>query len=143
MSGRYDDIINMSRPVSRRGEKMAAGDRAAQFSPFAALSGYEEAVEETARLTDEKRSLTEEAVAALNEKLLTVLRHLHESPKIMVCYFVPDTRKSGGEYVTVKGSVKRIDEYESCLIMDGGRVIPLKDIREIEGRIFDTEEIEE
>ena len=138
MSGMYDDIMEKSRPLSRR-EKMPLGDRAAQFSPFAALSGYEEAVEETARLTDEKKSLTEDAVAALNEKLCTILRYLDESPEIRICYFVPDARKSGGEYVTVRGRVKRIDEYESCLIMDGGRVIPLEQIREIEGRIFDAE----
>ena len=142
MSGSYEDIIDMERPRSRRAEKMAIGDRAAQFSPFAALSGYEEAVEETARLTDEKKTLAEDAVAALNEKLNTVLRYLDKSPRLKICYFVPDIRKSGGEYVTVRGTVKRIDEYEGCLIMEDGRVIPIDRIREIEGRIFDIGSVE-
>ena len=139
MSGTYDDIIDMKRPLSRRADKMSISDRAAQFSPFAALSGYEEAVEETARLTDVKKTLTEEAVAAINAKLQVVLRHLDKGPRLKICYFVPDARKSGGEYVTIRGTVKRIDEYEGCLIMGDGLVIPLDQIREIEGKIFDID----
>ncbi|MBO5882962.1 MAG: hypothetical protein J6Q78_00975 [Clostridia bacterium] len=140
MSGIYDDIIDRKRPVSRRADKMSISDRAAQFSPFAALSGYEEAVEETARLTDEKKTLTDEAVAVLNAKLQTVLRYLDKSPKLKICYFIPDDRKSGGEYVTVRGVIKRIDDYEGCLFMADGLIIPLGQIREIEGKIFDVEE---
>ena len=139
MSGTYDDIIDMKRPLSRRADKMSISDRAAQFSPFAALSGYEEAVEETARLTDVKKTLTEEAVAVINAKLQVVLRHLDKGPRLKICYFIPDARKSGGEYVTIRGTVKRIDEYEGCLIMGDGLVIPLDQIREIEGKIFDID----
>ena len=136
MSGKYDDIINMEHPTSLKHPKMSRIDRAAQFSPFAALSGYEDAVEETARVTDEKRTLTDDEIDSINKKLNVILEHLRESPRVRIRYFVPDKRKDGGEYVTVTGTVKRIDEFESVILMSDGTLIPLADIRDIEGKIL-------
>ena len=136
MSGKYDDIINMEHPTSLKHPRMPRSDRAAQFSPFAALSGYEDAVEETARVTDEKRTLTDDEIDSINKKLNVILEHLRESPRVRIRYFVPDKRKDGGEYVTVTGTVKRIDEFESVILMSDGTLIPLADIRDIEGKIL-------
>ena len=136
MSGKYDDIINMKHPTSLKHPRMPRSDRAAQFSPFAALSGYEDAVEETARVTDEKRTLTDDEIDSINKKLNVILEHLRESPRVRIRYFVPDKRKDGGEYVTVTGTVKRIDEFESVILMSDGTLIPLADIRDIEGKIL-------
>ena len=136
MSGKYDDIINMEHPTSLKHPRMSRIDRAAQFSPFAALSGYEDAVEETARVTDEKRTLTDDEIDSINKKLNVILEHLRESPRVRIRYFVPDKRKDGGEYVTVTGTVKRIDEFESVILMSDGTLIPLADIRDIEGKIL-------
>ena len=136
MNGKYDDIINMEHPTSLKHPRMSRIDRAAQFSPFAALSGYEDAVEETARVTDEKRTLTDDEIDSINKKLNVILEHLRESPRVRIRYFVPDKRKDGGEYVTVTGTVKRIDEFESVILMSDGTLIPLADIRDIEGKIL-------
>ena len=124
----YDDIINMPHHVSATHPQMSMHDRAAQFSPFAALTGHSEAVKETARLTNEKIELTEEEISDLNQKLNFLNEHAAEQPEITVEYFVPDERKSGGAYITVSGNFRRIDEYSQIIIMTSRKEIPIKDI---------------
>ena len=120
----YDDIIHLPHHVSRIHPQMSMEDRAAQFSPFAALTGYDAAIAETARLTDQRVELDEYERQALNEKLQFISEHLNEHPKVSITCFVPDVRKDGGEYVTVTGKVKKIDDYEHRIIlMDGSRIL--------------------
>ena len=118
MTHRYDDIINLPHHVSQKHAPMARADRAAQFSPFAALTGLDAALRETARLTDQRITLDEYEQAALDETLQTVRDTLtkKEHPTVEVCYFVPDTRKAGGAYCTVTGVVKKMAEFEGLLI---------------------------
>ena len=115
---------------------MSAYDRAAQFSPFAALTGYDDAVEETARLTDEKAELTEDAKELLNAKILTLAQMLDTAPTVSITYFVPDRKKEGGAYVTVRGQVTSIDEYDRVLVIDRKTTVPIDTIREIEGALW-------
>lgn len=130
---KYDDIINLPHPVSKSHLPMPLSDRAAQFSPFAALTGYEAAMEETARLTDEKQLLSEDAIEKLNEKLRTLAEHKDAGKNVTITYFKPDERKNGGAYIAYSGVVKRIDEYTHVVIMEDKMVIPIEQIREIEG----------
>lgn len=129
---KYDDIIHLSRPVSEKRAKMSSLDRAAQFSPFAALVGYDAAIAETARLTDFRMELTESAKSALNERLQWIAEIVKTNPKIRVLYFLPDERKSGGSYVRCTGRVKKVDGYRDCLILLEGLEIPFQDIYELE-----------
>ncbi|MGN1103093.1 MAG: hypothetical protein ACI4RG_12925 [Huintestinicola sp.] len=111
-------------------------NRAASFAPFAALTGYDDAVRETARLTSERIELDEGTKEILNDKLRIALDKADEQPEISITYFLPDTRKSGGAYVTVKAVIKRIDEYERLVIFTDKSTIPIDDIYEIEGDIY-------
>src|SRR5690554_1967875 len=111
-------------------------DRAAQFAPFAALTGHEEAVRETARLTDKRLVLGEHAKQVLDQKLRIIIEQLENLPQITITYFVPETKKAGGKYVEISGSVKKFDEYERVLIMMNRVKIPIEEIIEIEGEIF-------
>ena len=129
---RYDDIINLPHHQSRERAHMSLHDRAAQFAPFAALTGHEEAIEETARLTDEKITLDETAIEKINEKLNEIANHLPEKKTVSITYFKPDKRKSGGAYLTDIGTVKKIDEVEKVVIMDSGMKISMEQIIEIE-----------
>ena len=115
---------------------MSVYARAAQFSPFAALNGYDEAVDETARITDEKIILSEDMVNDLNEKLNIIRDFLYEKPLVTVNYFVPDTRKNGGKYVDFTGNVRTYDEYENALIFSDGTKICIDDIYIIKGEFF-------
>lgn len=126
----YEDIIRLPHHVSAKHPPMPMSDRAAQFSPFAALSGYDAAVEETARLTDQKAEMSEEDAALLNEKLLFLSNAL-PSPPVRITYFQPDARKAGGAYVTITAAVKTIDTVERILKMTDGRTIPIDDLWEI------------
>ena len=126
--GKYDDIIDLPHHTSRIRPRMSMTDRAAQFSSFAAVVGYEDAVEETARLTDKKIELTEESKLAISEKLRMIGENLHEEHKVTITYFVPDMKKEGGVYVTVLGAVKYIDEYEKRVIMADNTVVPIEQI---------------
>lgn len=130
--GKYDDILNLSHHVSSTRPHMSMHDRAAQFSPFAALTGYDDTVRETARLTDEKQELTAERINDLNQKIAFLNEHAEERPQITVEYFIPDGKKSGGKYVTLSGKFRRIDEYNHNMIFTSGEEIPLNDIFEIE-----------
>ena len=138
MTGEYDDIINLPRPISKTHPPMSAMDRAAQFSPFAALTGYDAAIKETARLTDEKIELDEYAKDALNERLQILAERIKEHPEIAITYFQPDAKKNGGAYVTAIGAVKKIDEYERFVVMTDGTGIFIEDIVRIDGQIFDV-----
>ena len=132
MYDNYYDIKQFSRPHYDDHPQMSISDRAAQFSPFAALTGYDAAVDETARYTEIREELTEDEVNKLNDDLNRLLDMLDERPEIRVTYFVPDKRKSGGSYKTKIGIVKKIDEYQKNLVLEDGCRIPLEDISEIE-----------
>lgn len=131
MTGKYDDIIELPHHVSRSHPHMPVSDRAAQFSPFAALTGYDDAVAETARLTDSKHELDEYEKEMINEKLQIVLDNISENPSISITYFIPDKKKSGGSYITASGSVQKIDNYKHFILMQDNRVIPIDDILSI------------
>lgn len=131
-SHRYDDIIHLPRHVSPTHPQMARSDRAAQFAPFAALTGHEAAIKETARLTDEKVTLDENARALLDEKLRMVQEMPEGRREVTVTYFLPDEKKNGGHYVSVTGKVRKIDGYRQSVIMTDGSRIPVDDIIEIE-----------
>lgn len=126
----YEDIINLPHPVSKRHKPMPVEDRAAQFAPFAALTGHQAAIEEAARVTDMRMELDEEMKEQLNVKLQKIVSE--PGQRIQIVYYVPDGRKSGGSYMTKIGIVKKIDEYQKILVLEGGCRIPLEDIREIE-----------
>lgn len=127
--GAYDDIIHLPHPASARHPRMPMADRAAQFSPFAALSGHGAAIEETARLTDRKIELTEDEKNLLDEKLRLLLETGGEG---VFTYYLPDERKDGGAYVTAEGAVKKVDPLEGRVVFANGTVIPIEDILEIE-----------
>lgn len=128
MSGRYDDIIDLPHPVSQRHPQMPLADRAAQFSPFAALTGLDAALQETARLTDQRITLDEYEQAELDKTLQALREAAPQHPAVEITYFQPDARKAGGQYVTSVGHVKRIAEYKQQLILTEGTSIPLAEI---------------
>lgn len=132
MSGAYDDIIALPHHVSETHPPMSAIDRAAQFSPFAALTGFGAAIAETGRLTDQRIELDEHEKSALNEKLCLILRRLPERPVAALTYFLADSRKAGGAYVRIREAVKKIDEHERIVVMQSGTRVPMDDIAEIE-----------
>ena len=132
----YEDIINLPHHVSKTRPQMSMLDRAAQFSPFAALTGYDAAIKETGRLTDEKIELDEDTKAALDMEQAYLIEMIDEQPEITIIYFLPDARKVGGAYVTVTGNLKRFDEYERLLILTNGKKIPMDDIADIESDLF-------
>ena len=115
---------------------MSNYDRAAQFAPFAALTGYDDAVKETARLTDKKVELDEYSKDALNERLNMIQDAIDEQPEVSITYFLLDKKKSGGAYVTATDRVKKIDEYENIVLLQDGTKIPIDDIAEIVGEEF-------
>ncbi len=134
--GKYDDIINLPNPTPTCRPRMSALDRAAQFAPFAALTGYEAVVEEAARLTDDRLELSEDMKTMLNDKMQMILDNLDNEPFVTITHFVPDKRKAGGAYVDVSGIVERIDEYERCIVMTDGTKIPIEQVRAIDGELF-------
>lgn len=138
MKKSYDDIMNLPHHVSATRPHMSAIDRAAQFSPFAALTGYGDAIKETARLTGEKVELDEYMKDVLSVRLQIIADQLKEHPEIAITYFQPDEKKNGGAYVTVIGSVKKIDEYERVVVMIDGTRVPIDEIASIDGEIFET-----
>ena len=138
MNGKYDDIIHLSRPESPKRARMSMIDRGAQFSPFAALVGYDAAIAETARLTDFQLELTESAKQELNGKLRLLAESVREHPQVSVLWFLPDERKSGGSYVRTKGRVKKVDAYREMLVLEGME-IPFGSIYELERVLSDGE----
>ena len=133
---KYDDIMNLPHHVSKRHPQMSALNRAAQFSPFAALTGHDAAIQETARLTDSFIELDENRKNQLDEQLRLVRENLDCRPEIEVTYFPPDEKKSGGAYVTLFGKLKKIDEYSRQVIFTDGKSIPIERIFSIRGELF-------
>ena len=129
----YKDIIDLPHPDPQYHPRMSMLSRAAQFAPFAALTGYDAAIEETARLTDNQLMLDDYHQELLNRKYLLLQEQLTEHPTVTIVYFEPDTKKSGGFYRSVTGIVKDIDEYNRRLIFTNGQQIPLMSIFDIDG----------
>ena len=134
-TGKYEDIINLPHHVSKKHPQMTMESRAAQFAPFAALVGYEDAVKETARLTKKRIELNEEEKNILDMKLQMLKEQMHVQiyPEISIIYFVPDSKKDGGKYIKISGTIKKIDEYKQLLILDDKTQIPINEIINIIG----------
>lgn len=138
MSAKYDEIINLPHHVSKTRPQMPMSDRAAQFAPFAALTGYDSAIKETGRLTDEKIELDEETLTVLDRKYHLLMDALDEAPEIEITYFKPDERKAGGKYVSATGTVKKVDDFERLITMQDGLKIPMDDVLSIAGELFSS-----
>lgn len=134
---KYDDIINLSRPISKH-SKMTLYQRSAQFAPFSALTGYEGQVKETARQTYKKIELDEEIKLKLNLKIEIIQEMLHNNPEIEIKYYVPDKIKDGGKYETIKNKVKKIDNYNQAIIMQDDLKIDINEIIDIKSDIFNN-----
>ena len=134
----YEDIINLPHHISPTRQQMPMSDRAAQFAPFAALTGYDSAIKETGRLTDERIELGEEALTALDLKYQLLMEALDEAPEVTITYFQPDERKTGGKYITATGTVKKVDDFERRITMQNGTKIPMDDVLSIDGKMFSS-----
>ena len=128
MSGNYDDIIALLHPEPRTHPRMSLHDRAAQFSPFAALTGHSAAIAETGRLTDSRITLDESEMARVDAALQRLRELLPQAPAVSITYFVPDERKAGGSYQTITGTARRIDTVNGVLLLTDQRAIPIPDI---------------
>ena len=128
MSGLYDDIIDLSHHVSETRPKMSRRDRAAQFAPFSALTGYGAIVSEEARLTNSRIELDELEKELINNVILEVIDRIEEMPRIKLTYFEPDARKSGGQYVCYEGQIIEVDEFDKKILFDDGKGIFIDDI---------------
>ena len=134
--GKYDDMLDMARPVSKTHPPMAPENRAAQFAPFAALQGYGDAVQETGRRTVRRKMLDETEKEEINRKLRFLQESIDAQHEVSITYFVPDERKTGGSYRTVTSSVQKMQIMERRLLMRDGTVIPIWEITAITGEIF-------
>ncbi len=135
----YDDIIYLSRPVSLKHPPMESNNRAAQFSPFAALTGHSAAIEETARLTSQWLDMDEQSLAILDEKMQIIRHYLEigsQPLQVTITYFMDDARKQGGSYVTERGTVKKIKDYEQLLVLQNGSSIAINRIVALECDVF-------
>ena len=132
----YDDIINLPHHVSKKHPQMSLYARSAQFAPFAALTGYEDAIKETSRETSEKIDIDDELKSILDSKLQIIMEHIKNKPEISFTYFIPDSKKDGGSYITVIGIVRKIDLYNQIIYLANNTEIPIKDIINISGEIF-------
>ena len=138
MNGKYNEIMGLPHHVSKNRPQMPMSDRAAQFAPFAALTGYDAAIKETGRLTDERIELDVEALSALDMKYQLLMETLDEAPEVTITYFQPDERKAGGKYVSAVGAVKKIDDFERRITMRDGTRIPMDDVLSIDGELFSS-----
>ena len=136
MSGVYDDILHLARPQSKKHRPMPKEDRAAQFLPFAALTGYDAAVSETARLTEARVELDPQEAERLGERLAELAKRQKEQPELSLLYYVPDARKAGGAYVTVSGRLRKITDFPRCIYLTDGIRIPIEDIVAVESPCF-------
>lgn len=139
MNGKYDEIMGLPHHVSKTRPQMPMSDRAAQFAPFAALTGYDSAIKETGRLTNERIELDEDALTALNVKYQFLMGALDEEPEIKITYFKPDERKAGGEYVSAIGAVKKVDDFERLITMQDGTRIPMDDVYDMSISVITNE----
>ena len=135
----YEDIVNLPHHTSKKHPRMSLEARSAQFAPFAALTGYDEVLIETARLTNERIEIDETIKFIIDSKLQIIKEHIKEIPLITFMYFVPDSKKDGGKYVTITGNVKKIDEYRNVLILENKAEIPIDEIIDINGDIVKNE----
>ena len=131
MNNRYDEIMGLPHHVSKTRPQMPMSDRAAQFAPFAALTGYDSAIKETGRLTDERIELDEEALAALDRKYQLLIDTLDDAPEVTIIYFQPDERKAGGQYVSATGTVKKVDTFGRRILLQDGTRIPLDSVYDL------------
>lgn len=134
---KYDDIIDLPPHRSRKHPAMSMENRAAQFSAFAALNGYDSTIRETARLTESKAELDDNKKEMLDQKFGILMEHLADFPKVTVTYFQPDEKKEGGTYVSCTGSVRKIDGYGKRMTFRDGTVIDIQQITEIDGELFE------
>lgn len=128
---KYKDIIYLDRPKSRR-ERMSISDRSAQFAPFSALTGHQDAIDETARIVDEKLVLSEDRIEELSHKFSEILMKMNENPEVKVIHFIKDELKSGGRYETVQNRIKKYDVYKRVLTLENNVNISIDDILEID-----------
>ena len=131
MNNRYDEIMELPHHVSTTRPQMPLSDRAAQFAPFAALTGYDSAIKETGRLTDERIELDEEALTALDRKYQLLIEALDDAPEVTIIYFRPDERKAGGQYVSATGTVKKVDTFGRRILLQDGTRIPLDSVYDL------------
>lgn len=135
-SEKYKDIIDLPHHQSKKRQRMSLIDRSAQFSPFAALTGHNDAIIETARLTDRQIELDEGTKSIINEKIQMISDYLLEKPNVTITHFEPDIKKDGGAYLSTTGTVKRIDEFKREILLTDGRIISIERISDIEGELF-------
>ena len=138
MNRKYNEIMGLPHHVSKTRPQMPMSDRAAQFAPFAALTGYDAAIKETGRLTVERIELDVEALSALDMKYQLLMEAIDEAPEVTITYFQPDERKAGGKYVSAVGAVKKIDDFERRITMRDGTRIPMDDVLSIDGELFSS-----
>ena len=136
MNGKYDDILHLSHPTSAKPPRMPISERAAIFSPFAALTGHAGAIAETARLTERKMELDEDAKAELDRRQAVLLEHIAEQPEITVTWFCPDEKKSGGAHVVTTGRLKKVDNAAGTLRLADGLTISLDEIVDLQCELF-------
>lgn len=135
-TNKYDDIINLEHHVSKKYPQMSLENRSAQFAPFSALTGYAEIIKEKGRLTSVRKEMNEELKNILDLKLKIILDNIYLKPTISVTYFIADHKKSGGEYITATGNVKKVDGFKKLIILENNTKIPILDIIEINGEIL-------
>ena len=131
MNNRYDEIMELPHHVSKTRPQMPMSDRAAQFAPFAALTGYDSAIKETGRLTNERIELDEEALTSLDRKYQLLIEALDDAPEVTIIYFQPDERKAGGQYVSATGTVKKVDTFGRRILLQDGTRIPLDSVYDL------------
>lgn len=139
--GKYDDIIGLPHHVSKTRPQMPMSDRAAQFAPFAALRGYEEAIQEINRATEEKIELDEDALMTLNLKFQLIVNAIDRHPEVTITFFEPDKRKAGGAYRTTTDRVVQIKRFERMIILQSGKRIPMDSISDVSGDLFSSLEL--
>ena len=136
MNNKYDDIINFPHHTSLKHPRMSIESRSAQFAPFSALSGYGDAIKETARLTNKKIEINEELKEILNKKIQLIQKKIKEQPQIEITYFIPDSKKDGGKYEIICNTIQKIDMYTNEFVMLDGTRININDIIDIQGNLF-------
>ena len=139
MSGVYDDILHLARPQSKKHTPMPMEDRAAQFLPFAALTGYDAPDSETARLTEDRIELDPQEAERLGERLAELAKRQKEQPELSLLYYVPDARKVGGAYVTASGRLRKITDFPRCIYLTDRSRIPIEDIVAVESPCFNED----
>ncbi|WP_297232651.1 hypothetical protein [uncultured Flavonifractor sp.] len=136
MSGKYDDILHLPHPTSAKHPRMPISDRAAIFSPFAALTGHAAAIQETARLTDQRIELDEDTKAELDRKQKILMDYIADQPEVTITWFCPDEKKSGGAYVVTMGRLKKVDDVVGTLKLADETTIPLNEIVDLQCNLF-------